>query len=31
MHPRVLGFEVEMQYDLLLGLGVDARDRSTFT
>ena len=31
MHPRVLGFNVEMQYELLLGEGVDARERSTFT
>ena len=31
MHPRVLGFEAKMQCDLLLGYGVDARERSTFT
>ena len=31
MHPRVLGFEAEMQYDPLLGYGVDARERSIFT
>ena len=31
MHPRVLGFKAEMHHDLLLGLGVDARERSTFT
>ena len=31
MHPRVLGFKAKMQYDLLLGYGADARERSTFT